>query len=152
MVEWVAVLGASGDYFMTATSADTCFTSSAGGETECLVQRYTSIVISYEGSSCQDMVLECVKLSHLDTLNHMSDLGPGINPHTPMLLDTLKDVVLILLNFNVAFKVEPLTFTRVMRGVEEPFGFTRHVIHIIWSQEMAPQVTVGRPSISCPLG
>ena len=69
----------------------------------------------------------------------------------PMFLETFKDVLPILLNSHVAFKVEPLTFTRVMRGDEDPFCLTRHVIHIIWSQEMVPQVTVGLLSISCPL-
>ena len=82
----------------------------------------------------------------------MSDLVPGINTHMPMLLETFKDVVMILLYFNVGFKVEPLMFTRLMRGGEEPFGLTRHAIHIIWSQEMAPQVTVGLTSIYCTLG
>ena len=82
----------------------------------------------------------------------MSDLGPGINPHMPMFLETFKDVVLILLNFHVALKVEPLTFTRLMHGNEEPFGLTCHVIHIIWSQEMVPKVTVGLPSIYFLLG
>ena len=101
---------------------------------ECLVQRDTSIVISSEGISCHDMSLDCVKLSYLDTLNQMSELGPRINPKTPMLIETFKDMVLTLLNFHVVFKVEPLTFTRVMRGDEDPFGLTHHVIHIIWSQ------------------
>ena len=98
------------------------------------------------------MSLDFFKLSYLDTLNKMSDLGPGINPHMLMLLEPFKDVVLILLNFHVVFKVEPLTFTRVMSGGEETFNLTCHVIHIIWSQEMVPQVTVVLPSISCPLG
>ena len=80
------------------------------------------------------MSLECVKLSYLDTLIQISDLGPGINPHMPMLLQPLKDVVMILLYFHVAFKFEPLTFTKVMRGDEESFGLTCHVIYIIWSQ------------------
>ena len=80
------------------------------------------------------MSLDCVKLSYLDTLNQMSDLGPGINTQTPMLLDPFKDVVLILLNFHVELKVEAITFTRVMRGNEERFGLARHVIRIIWSQ------------------
>ena len=82
----------------------------------------------------------------------MSDLGPGINPYVPMFLEPFKDVVLILLNSHVAFKVEPLTFTRLMHGNEEPYGFTCHLIYIIWSQEMVPLVKVGLPSISCPLG
>ena len=98
------------------------------------------------------MSIDCVKLSYLDTLNQMSDLGPGINPHMPVFLEPFNDAVLILLNFGLAFKVEPLTFTRLMRGEEEPLGLPRHVIHIIWSQEMVPRVTVGLPSISCPLG
>ena len=67
------------------------------------------------------MSLNCVKLSYLGTLNKMSDLGPGINPRMPMLLDPFKDVVLILLNVHVAFKVEPLTFNRVMRGDKDPY-------------------------------
>ena len=69
----------------------------------------------------------------------MFDLGPGINPHMPMLLEPFKDVVLILLDFHVAFKVELLTFTRVMRVDEDPIGLTSYVIHIIWSQEMVPK-------------
>ena len=105
---------------------------------ECLVQRDTSIVISSEGGSRHDLILDCVKLSYLDTLNQMSDFGPGINPHMPMFLEPFNDVVLILLNFHVAFKVKPLTFTRVMCGNKEPVGLTRHVVQIIWSQEMAP--------------
>ena len=71
-------------------------------------------------------------MSYLDTFNKMSDLVPGINPHMPILLEPFKDVVLILLNFYVAFKVEPFTFTRVMHDDKEPFGLTCHVIHIIW--------------------
>ena len=117
-----------------------------------IVQRDTFIVISTKGSICHDLGLDCVKLSYLDTLNQMSDLGPGINPHMPMLLDPFKDLVLILLNFHVAFKVEPLTLTRVMRVYKEPFGLTHHVIHIIWSQEMVPWVTVCLPSIYFHLG
>ena len=69
-----------------------------------------------------------------------------------MLLDPFKYLVLIFLNFYVAFKVEPLTFTRIMCGNEEPFSLTHHVIHIIWSQGMVPQVTVGLLSVYCPLG
>ena len=118
---------------------------------ECLLQRDTSIVISSEGSSFHDLSFEFVKLIYLDTLNKMSDLGPGINPHMPMFLDPFKDVVQILLNFHVAFKVELLKLTRLMRGDKEPFGLTCHVIHIIRSQEMVPQVTLGLPSVSCPL-
>ena len=113
-----------------------------------VLYKYT---LSSKGSSRHDIILDFFKLSYLDILNQMSDLGPGINPHMPMFLEPFKDVVLILLNFHVAFKVELLTFTRVMRGDKEPFGLTHHVIHIIWSQEIAPQVTVGLPSISCPL-
>ena len=82
----------------------------------------------------------------------MYDLGPGINPQMPMLLEPFKYVVLIFLNFYIAFKVEPLTFTRVMHGDKETFSLTRHVIHIIWYQEMVPQVTVGLPYVSCTLG
>ena len=82
----------------------------------------------------------------------MSDLGPGINPHIPMFLDPFKDVVLILFYFHVSFKVEPLTFSRVMCGDKEPFGLTRNDIYIIWSQEMVPQFMVFLPSVSRPLG
>ena len=109
-------------------------------------------MISSEGSSIHDLSLDCVKLSYLDTLNQMSDLVPRTNTHMPMFLENFKDVVLIILNFHVALKIETLTFTSLMRGNEEPFSFTRHVIHIIWYQEMVPQVTVCLPSISCPLG
>ena len=98
------------------------------------------------------MSLDCVELTYLDTLNQMTYLGPRINPHMHMLLEPSNDVVLILFYFHVAFKVEPLTFTRVMHGDEEPLVLTRHVIYIIWSQEMFAQVTVGLPYISCPLG
>ena len=98
---------------------------------ECIVQRDTSMVISPEGSSHHDMILDCVKLSYLDTLNQMSDLGPGINTHMLMFLEPFKDVVLILFYFHVAFKVEPLMFIRLMCGNEEPFGLTCHVIYII---------------------
>ena len=101
---------------------------------ECFVQGDTSIVISPEGSSFHDLILECVKLMYLDTQIQMSDLGPGINTHIPMLLDNFKDVVLILLNFHVAFKVEPLTFTRLMCGDEDPFILNHYVIYIICSQ------------------
>ena len=69
----------------------------------------------------------------------------------PMSLEPFKDVVLIHFYFHVVFKVEPLTFTRVIHGNEEPFDITRHVINIIWSQEMVRQVTVGLTSISFPL-
>ena len=119
---------------------------------ELILQIDTSIVISSEGSSRHDLSLDCIKLIYLDTLNQLSELLPGINPHMPMFLDPFKDVVLILLNFHVAFKVEPLTFTRVIRGDEDTFGLTCHVIHIIWSQEMVPQFTVGLTFIYCPLG
>ena len=119
---------------------------------ECLVQRDTSIVISFEVSSRHDTSLDCVKLIYLDTLNQRIDLRPGTNPHMPMYIEPLKDVVLILLNFHVMFKVEPLKFTRVMRDNRETFGLTHHVIYIICYQEMVPQVMVGLPSISCPLG
>ena len=71
----------------------------------------------------------------------MFDLGPGINIHITMFLEPFKEVVMILLNFHIAFKVEPLTFTRVMLVNKEPFDLTRHVIYIIWSQEMVPKVT-----------
>ena len=81
----------------------------------------------------------------------MSDLGLGINPKMPMFFDPFKDVVLIPLNFHAALKIEPLMFTRVIRSDEKPLGLTRHIIHIIWSQEMVPQVTVVLPYISCPL-
>ena len=64
----------------------------------------------------------------------MSDLGPGINAHIPILLDPFKYVVLILLYFYVAFKVEPITFIKVMHGDEDPFGLTCHVIYIIRPQ------------------
>ena len=101
---------------------------------ECIVQRDTSILISSEGISSHDLSLECVKLIYLDNLNQMSDLEPRINPHMPMFLETFKDMVLILLNFHVAFKVEPLTFNRVMCDYEDPFFITCHVIQIIWSQ------------------
>ena len=74
----------------------------------CLVQRDTSIVISTEVSSCHDLRLDCVKIIYLDTLNPIYDLGPRINPHMPMLLDPFKDMVLILLYFHVAFKVDRL--------------------------------------------
>ena len=70
----------------------------------------------------------------------------------PMFIETFKYVVLTLLYFNVAFKADPLTFTRLMCGDEEPFGLTCHIIYIIWSQEIVSQVTVGLPSMSCPLG
>ena len=70
----------------------------------------------------------------------------------PMFLDPFKDMMLILLNFHVVFKYEPITFTRIICDDEETFGLTRHVIYINWSQEMVPQVTVGLPSISCNLG
>ena len=119
---------------------------------DCFVQRYTSIVISTEGSSCHDMILDRVKLSYLDTPNKIYKLVPWINIHMTMLLETFKDVVLILLYFHVAFKVEPLKFTRLMRGNEEPFGLPHHVIYIIWHQESFPQVMVGIPSISSTLG
>ena len=69
-----------------------------------------------------------------------------------MLLDPFKDVVLIILYFHVALKFDPLTFTRVMLGDEDPFGLTSHVVYIIWYQEMAPQVAVGLTPISYPLG
>ena len=58
-------------------------------------------------------------------------MGPAIDPHMPMFLDTFKDMVLILFYFNVAFKVEQLTFARLMRVEEDPFGITFHVIYII---------------------
>ena len=80
------------------------------------------------------MILDCVNLSYLDTLNQMSDLVYGIDTHMFMFLDPFKDMVLILLYFHVVFKVEPLPFTRVMRGDEDPFSLTCHVIYIIWSQ------------------
>ena len=80
------------------------------------------------------MSLDCVKLSYLDTLNHIYDLVPGIDPHVPIFLDAFKDVVLIPLYFHVSFKVEPLKFTRLIRVGEEPFGLTRHVFYIIWYQ------------------
>ena len=99
---------------------------------ECLVQRYTFIVISPEGSSIHDLILDCVKLSYIDTLNQISDLGSWINPHMTMFLDPLNYVALILLYFHVAFKFEPLTFTRVMCGDEESLSRTRQVIYIIW--------------------
>ena len=60
---------------------------------ECLVQRDTSIVISPEGISYHDLSLDYVKFSYLNTLNQMSDLGPGINTHMPMFLEPFKDVV-----------------------------------------------------------
>ena len=75
---------------------------------ECLVQRDRSMVIIYEGSSSHDLSLDCVKLRYLDTLNQMSEMGPIINPHVPMFLDTFKDVVLILLNFQVTLKLNRL--------------------------------------------
>ena len=114
---------------------------------EFIVQRGTSIVINSEGSSCQDLSLDYVKLNYFDILNQISYLVTRINPHMPMLLAPFKDVVLILLNFHVVFKIETLTFTRVIRGDKESLGLTFHVIHIIWYQEMVPQVTVGVPSI-----
>ena len=98
---------------------------------EFIVQRDTSIVISSEGGSRHYLSLDCVKLIYLDTLNQISDLGLEINARIPMFLEPFKDVVLITLNFHVAFKVEPFTFTRVIRGSEEPFSLTCHVIHII---------------------
>ena len=101
---------------------------------ECSVQIHTFIVISPEGSSRHDLSLDCIKLSYLDTLNQMSDLGPGINPHMPMYLEPFNDVVLILLYSHVAFKVGPLTFTIVIHDNEDPFGLTLHVIYIIWYQ------------------
>ena len=91
---------------------------------ECLVHRDTSIVISSEGSSSYDLSLDCVKPSYLDNLNEMSDLGAGIDPLMTMFLETLEDVVLILLYFHLEFKVEPNTFTRVMCGNKEPFSLT----------------------------
>ena len=119
---------------------------------ECILQRDTSIIFSPEGRSNHDLSLDCVKPSYLDTLIQMSNLGSGINPHMHTLLDPFKDVVLILLYFYVAFKAEPLTFTILMRGEEEPLWLTRHDIYIIWSKEMVPQVTVRLTSIYCPLG
>ena len=101
---------------------------------ECIIQEDTSIVISPEGSSLHDLSLDCVILGYLDTLNQMSDLGPGSNHHMPMFRKPFKNVALILLYFYVVFKVEPLTFTRVMCCDKEPFGLTRHVIYIIWYQ------------------
>ena len=92
------------------------------------VQRDTSISIILEGSSHHDLSLDCVKLSYIDTLNQMSDLGPRIDPHMPILLEPLKDVVLILLNFCLAFKAEPLTLTRLMCDEKETFGITYHVV------------------------
>ena len=80
------------------------------------------------------MSLDFIKISYLDTLNQMSDLGPGIDPHIPMYLDPSNDVVLIPVYYHIAFKVEPLTLTRLMRGDEEPFVPTYHVIYIFWSQ------------------
>ena len=94
----------------------------------------TSIVISTEGISLHYLSPNCVKLSYLDTLNQMSDVGPGINTHMPMLLEPFKDVVLILLYLHVAFKVEPLMFNILMCGDEEPFRLSLHVIYILWSQ------------------
>ena len=88
------------------------------------------------------MSLDCVKLIYIDTLNRMSDLGPNINPHMPMLLDPFMDLVLILLYFHVVFKVELLTFTIVMCGNKEPLGLTHHVFYIILSQGMVPHVTL----------
>ena len=70
----------------------------------------------------------------------MSDLVPEVNPHMIMFLEPFKDVVLIFLNYHVVFKIETLTFTIVMRGDKEPFCLTHNVIHIIWSQEIVPQV------------
>ena len=70
----------------------------------------------------------------------------------PMFLEPFKDVVMILLYFRVAFKVEPLMLTRVIFGNKEPFGLTCHVIHIIWSQEFPPRIMVGLTSIYRPLG
>ena len=70
-----------------------------------LLQRDTSIIISPEGSSHHDMRIDCITLSYLDNLNQMSDLGPSINPHMPMLLETFKDVMTLLLYFNVEFKI-----------------------------------------------
>ena len=90
----------------------------------CLVQRDTSIVTSSGGNSCHDLSLDCVKLSYLVNPNQISGLWTGINPHMPMFLDPYNDVVLILFNFHVAFKIEPLTFTRLMRGYKESFGLT----------------------------
>ena len=98
------------------------------------------------------MSLDYVNLSYLDYLNQMSDLGPIINTHMPMLLESFKDVVMILLYFHVVFEVELLTFTRAIRGEKEPCGLTRHVIYIIWSKEKVPQVKLVLPSIYCPLG
>ena len=110
---------------------------------ECLVQRDRSIIISLKVSSRHDLILDCVKPSYIDTLNQMSVSGPRINPHMTMFHDTFKYVVLILLYFHVAFKVQQHTFTRGMRGNKEPFGLTCHVVYIIWSQEMVSQVRVG---------
>ena len=62
-------------------------------------------MISPEGSSRHDMSLDCVKLSYLDTLNQITDLGAGINPHMPMLLYPFKDVVMSLFYFRLALKV-----------------------------------------------
>ena len=100
----------------------------------CILQEDTSIVISPEGSILHDLSLDCVILGYLDTLNQMSDLVPGTNPHMPMYLEPFNDVVLILLYSHVAFKVGPLTFTIVIHDNEDPFGLTLHVIYIIWYQ------------------
>ena len=104
---------------------------------EFLVQRGTSIIISPEESSRYDLSLDCVKLSYLETQNKISYVGPGIDPHMPILLDPFKDVVLIVLYFHVAFKVELLTFTRVMRCDKDPLDLNPRVIYIIWYQEIA---------------
>ena len=103
-------------------------------------------LISPEGSSRHDIILDCFKLSYLDNLNQMSDLEPGIDPHMPILIQSFKDVVLILFYFHVAFKVEPLTFTRLIRGDKDPFVLTHYIIYIIWTQKLFLQVTVGFPS------
>ena len=66
---------------------------------DCFLQTDTSIVISAEGSSRHDLRLDYVKLSYLDTLNKIYDLGPRIDPHISMFLDSFKNVVLILLIF-----------------------------------------------------
>ena len=74
------------------------------------------------------MSLDCFNLIYIDNLNQMSDLVPGIDPHMITLLEPFKDMVQIISYFHVAFKVEPLTFIRVMCGNEGPFGLTCHVI------------------------
>ena len=50
------------------------------------------------------MIIDCVKLSYLDTLNQMYDLVPRINPRMPMFLDPIKYVVLTLFVFSRSIK------------------------------------------------